>query len=642
MPKKNRKNTSQKKNKLLSASAQTPKHPSLAQLNELHEAYKMGSWADAEKQARRITEAFPTHPFAWQALVAILKRQGRNAESLIPQQKLTEVEPQDPVAHFNLANTLRDLDKVTEAETHYRRAVKLKPEFLEAHYNFANLLKNLKRFREAVRHYQRAIEINAEYADAYNNLGLSLGFLQKHAEAEANFRKAIAINESYVEAHHNLSLCLSAQGLFDEAVDSAERALRLLPDSAEILVSLGTALRKTEKSKEAEACFRRAITLSPDLSTAHNNLGNALLDLGHIDAAEESYKRAVELQPDYAAAHYHLSTVKKYVSRDEHFLTMQNLYLDNSITDRQRCHINFALAKAHDDMREFDQAFEHYKEGNALKKSELGYDIKSDFEDFGKLKSTFPTLPRISRRPSHELDSITPIFIVGMPRSGTTLVEQIVSSHSKVIGLGELPFISKFGDALARGLRKASLDNLLSLRHQYFKEVKKRAGAGSFITDKMPHNFRFMGLIAAAFPEAKIVHIKRHPAAVCWANYKQYFESKTLSYSYSLQDIISYYQLYEDLTDHWSDVLGERVFTVNYERMTVSQYSETRRLIHGLELNWEEACLAPEKNSRSVATASSVQVRKKVFQGSSERWKNYEPYLEGVFDNLTAPQNDCI
>jgi hypothetical protein len=224
-----------------------------------------------------------------------------------------------------------------------------------------------------------------------------------------------------------------------------------------------------------------------------------------------------------------------------------------------------------------------------------------------------------------------------MPRSGTTLVEQIISSHSQVTGAGELPFSAQFGAAIASGFSEANDETLLNFRDKYLTKLKNISNGNMIVTDKMPQNFRYIGLLAAAFPEAKIVHVKRNPTAVCWANYKQYFVSKNIGYCYAIDDVLSYHKLYENLMEFWGNSLSKRIYKLDYERLTANQESETRQLIDYIGLDWDEKCLSPQDNTRSVATASNLQVRKKVYRGSSEQWKKYEPFLNGALDGLLLP-----
>ena len=316
---------------------------------------------------------------------------------------------------------------------------------------------------------------------------------------------------------------------------------------------------------------------------------------------------------------------------------MQELYLDKNISEEQRCHINFGLAKACEDLGDYEKAFVHYSEGNALRKKLLNYNINQDIKLFKQIKFTSPrieqnslVLDKLSKKP-------IPIFIVGMPRSGTTLVEQIISSHSQVTGAGELSFVGQLGSSIARGLSDLNIDSLINFRERYLMKLQSVSNGNLIVTDKMPQNFLYLGLLAAAFPEAKIVHVKRNPAAVCWANYKQYFVSKGIGYSYAIDDVISYHKLYENLMVFWTNTLSKRIYNLDYEQLTVNQESETRQLIDYLDLDWDEKCLSPQNNKRHIATASNVQIRKKVYRGSSEQWKKYQPFLNGALDGLLSP-----
>ena len=332
-----------------------------------------------------------------------------------------------------------------------------------------------------------------------------------------------------------------------------------------------------------------------------------------------------------------LASIKKFDAQDEQYLKMRELYLDENISEEQRCHINFGLAKACEDLGNFEQAFTHYTKGNELRKKLLNYDINQDVELFRKIKSNYLRIEKNSLEPDKLLKNLTPIFIVGMPRSGTTLVEQIISSHSKVTGAGELAFAAQFGAAIATGVTEANSESLLNFRNIYLTKLKSVSNENLIVTDKMPQNFYYIGLLAAAFPEAKIIHVKRNPAAVCWANYKQYFVSKNIGYCYAIDDVISYHKLYENLMDFWTNTLSNRIYKLDYEQLTVNQESKTRQLIEYLGLDWDEKCLSPQNNMRSVATGSNLQIREKVYKGSSQQWKKYQPFLNGALDGLLSP-----
>ena len=439
-----------------------------------------------------------------------------------------------------------------------------------------------------------------DYAEAHNNLGVTLQELGRLDEAEASLRQAIALKFDYANAHQNLGRTLQELGRLDEA----------------------------------EAIYRKAIFLRPEHAEAHNGLGMTLQALGRLDEAEAIYRKAIAFKANFAQAHLNLSSIKKFDSQDEQYLKMQELYLDKNTLDEERCIVNFGLAKACEDLGDFRQAFKHFSEGNALRKKILNYDISLDEKLFEQIKSNYQTIAKHSLNLDKLEKKLMPIFIVGMPRSGTTLVEQIISSDSKVTGAGELSFINKFGHSMAIGSSKYSKEALLKFRQEYLSELQNISNGNPIVTDKMPQNYIYLGLIAAAFPEAKIVHVKRDPAAVCWANYKQFFNSKKIGYCYALEDIISYHALYENLQQFWENSLGKRIYNLDYELLTVNQETETRSLINNLGLDWDEKYLSPQKNKRSVLSASNTQIRKKVYQGSSQHWKKYEPFLDGAFDDL--------
>ena len=221
-----------------------------------------------------------------------------------------------------------------------------------------------------------------------------------------------------------------------------------------------------------------------------------------------------------------------------------------------------------------------------------------------------------------------------MPRSGTTLVEQIISSHSEVTGAGELNYTQQFGIDLTIGQKPVNAETVQSFRERYLAELAKRADGQAFVTDKMPQNFRYIALICAAFPEAKIVHVQRSAEATCWSNFKHYFASKEPWLFLQPFRYSQYYGLYKDLMHFWSQSYSDRIYNLDYDKLTEDQEPETRRLIEYLGLNWEDACLAPQNNKRSVRTASQQQVRQKVYKGSSQAWRKYEPFLDGVFNEL--------
>ena len=496
------------------------------------------------------------------------------------------------------------------------------------------VLKQTGRVIDSLTAMQKSVQLSPQDAEAHYNLGITLLELGRLDDALASYTQATALKPDYAEAHSNLGVTLQELGRLDDALASYTQAIALKPDYAAAHYNLGNTLKELGRLEDALASYNQAIALKPDYAAAHYNLGNTLKELGRLEDALASYNQAIALKPDYAEAHRMLTSMKKFDAEDEQYSKMRELYLSEDISEEQRCHFNFGLAKACEDLGNFEQAYTHYSEGNVLRKKLLNYNINQDIELFKQLKSSYPKIEKTSLELDKLSNNLMPIFIVGMPRSGTTLVEQIISSHSQVTGAGELKFAKQFGAAIATGITEVNNESLLDFRHNYLNKLQNVSNENLIMTDKMPQNFRYIGLLAAAFPEAKIIHVKRNPAAVCWANYKQYFAKKGLGYCYAIDDIISYHKLYENLMGFWTSTLSKRIYNLDYELLTVNQESETRQLIEYLGLDWDENCLSPENNTRSVATASNLQVRQKVYKGSSEQWKKYQPFLNGALDGF--------
>ena len=513
---------------------------------------------------------------------------------------LTEQFPDHDLAWKILSIVFEKTGKISESLTAIKRIVNISPQDPLAHYNLGNTYSKLADFSKAEESYKKSISLKPNFPEAYYNLGTIFENNSKLEEAEKYYKQAISLKPDFADAYNNL----------------------------------GIVLENLRKLKESEMCFKKVINLNPNFAIAYHNLANNLEQQGKLKDAQANFEKAIIINPALAKTHRQLSLIKNFDKYDNQYHLLQKLYLDKNISDEQLCHINFSLAKIYEDLENFEKAFKHFEEGNKIQKKFLNYNIKTDIELFNQIKLSFQkikkNIPSIKRNKS----DLTPIFIIGMPRSGTTLVEQIISSHSKVSGLGELPFVSQIGLKIANGLLEYNSETVLKFKNAYLEKIKNFSDKSLIITDKMPQNFLYIGLIATSFPEAKILQIKRDKAAVCWANYKQWFKSKDLSYSYSINDTIQYYRLYEDLINFWKKLFNNKIYDVDYETLTINHEDEIKKLIKYLDLNWEEECLYPEKNKRAVTTASNKQIRDKIFKGSSQKWKNYKPFLDGALDSL--------
>ena len=532
------------------------------------------------------------------------------------------------------AITLHQEGNFEEAKQLYHSILKTQPSNLDANNNLGVLLIAINKADEAEVCFKKVIELKPDFVEAHHNLGNALDKLNRLDEAEVCFKKAIELKPDFVDAHNNLGNILMKLNRLDEAEVCFKKVIELKPDFEDVHNNLGIVFYKRLRINEAEACFKKAIELKPDFVNAHHNLGNIYYKFVRINEAEACFKKAIELKSDYASAYYSLSKIKKFKKDEKYFIQLHKLSQDQSLIDEDRCFIFFALAKAYEDHNQLDSSFKYYVEGNKLCKKIFNYDINQDIECFDQLKKAQGSIKKNCLKDTNQENDIRPIFILGMPRSGTTLIEQIISSHSKVMGGGEISYFLDYGDEIARGTSMLDNNKLLNFREKYLQKIKALSKGSPVITDKMPLNFMYISLIYSAFPDAKIVHVKRNPAATCWGNYKLLFSKKIEGYNNSLDDLVTYYKLYQDLMQFWNKKYTNKIYNLNYETLTINQEDETKKLIQFLDLEWEDECLAPQNNKRIAYTASHMQVRQKVYSGSSEKWKKFEPFLNGIFDNL--------
>ena len=644
--------------------------PSREQINTLVHLFNQGNFQQTLAHGELLAKQFPHVAIIANVLGAAHARSGRLEDAVTWFTKALQIDPGYADGHNNLGNALKSLGRAEEAAASYQRALQIKPDFFEAHNSFGNALRDLGDPDAAIASYHRALEIKPRYADAHNNLGNALrelgnpseavnsyqkalqikpDFVEAHynlgnslkdlgrtREAIASYRKALQYNSDFVQAHYELGNALKDLGEAEEAAASYRKALLIRPDYVEAHNSLGNALNDLGKPEEAIASFHNALQISADYVEAHNNLGNALKHLGKREEAIESYQKALQIKPDYFNAYINLSTVKKYRDGDPQIQQMLQLANRPGLLDEDRVYLGFALSKAFDDIGEYDESFQYLSDGNRLRKAALNYDSSTVQAEFSAIKSTFSRdLPALDfRLESDDGRKQKPIFVLGMPRSGTTLVEQILASHSQVYGAGELTLLSRSVNSVRWKSPQLSLEDLQSIRKSYLSGLANIGASESHITDKMPFNFHWIGFILAAIPESKIVHVKRDACATCWSNYKLYFPSKAIGFAYDFRDLVEYYKMYRDLMDFWHEKYPGKIHDLQYEALTEHQEAETRKLLDYLGLEWESQCERFYETERSVRTASADQVRQRIYQGSSDAWRKYERHLQPMIELL--------
>jgi tetratricopeptide (TPR) repeat protein len=616
---------------------------------------KKGEIEDAKKLYQSVLQAFPKNVRAQQGLAALSKpdapqavpqeiidrlvalyNQGQLTAVVEQAQALTEQYPEAFIVWNILGAATKGLGRTADAASAFKRVTELNPTYADGFNNLGVTLQEQGKLDEAIAAYNKALSIKPDYAAAHNNMGNALKDQGALDEAIAAYNKALSIKPDYAEAYYNMGVTLQEQGKLDEAIAAYNTALSIKPDYAEAYNNMGNALKDQGKLDEAIAAYNKALSIKPDYAETYNNMGVTLQDQGKLEEAIAAYNKALSIKPDYAVTHRNLSGLIKYKRNDPQISSVDELLKRLDLKDADRCHLLYAFAKMNEDLGCFEAAYDNYVVGGALRKKLLAYDLRHDRALFAKIREVASSLNDFDSTPPNAKTSHTPIFILGMPRSGTTLVEQIIACHSQVQGAGELNFLGNLGNSIACGAKPLTPDSMTKLQVKYLDELAKLSNGHQFVTDKMPHNFLYIALVLKALPEAKIIHVKRNPAATCWSNFKHYFQSNGLGYSYDLSDTVQYFSLYQDLIDFWDDLYPDQIYHLDYDRLTVDQELETRQLVEHLGLDWEDACLSPHENKRSVRTASQQQVREKMYSGSSEAWRKFEPYLNGAFDEFVT------
>ena len=501
--------------------------------------------------------------------------------------------------------------KLSQSEKVFRKVIKLNPDFAPAQNNLGNVLLDLGRLDHAYQAYMRALDLEPNYPLIINNIGNVLHLQKRHSEAIIFLKRAIDLKPDYAEAYYNLGNAFSDSGDLNQAVKYYKKTIKLNPQAAE----------------------------------AYHNLGIALEELGKFEDAIENYSRVIEFNPKACLTYRHLSYLKIYELGDPHMNSMIALLDDPTLTLQDKIHLYFSLGKAYEDTHDYNESFKYLEMANDLQKKILNFKINSELQLSNNIKKYFRSRP-FKINPIYDKSiSFRQIFIVGMPRSGTSLIEQILASHSNVFGAGEIetcnqylrPFFSS--KSIANSIIKnedACSEVFNNLRTDYIQQITSFNLKEDYVVDKMPLNFLWIGVIREIFPDAKIIHISRDPIATCWSIYKTYFPARGLDFAYNLSDLSKFYKMYIELMEFWSDNLNSNIYQISYEALTENQVEETKKLLNFCELDWQSECLNFHKTARVVKTASAVQVRKKMYKGSSDKWKSYKNHLREFIDSLQS------
>jgi tetratricopeptide (TPR) repeat protein len=596
-------------------------------MNQLVALINAARYVDLESKAHELLNLHPNAPDVWQALGLALARQGKDALQAL--KMAAQLVPNDAGVHNNLGNALGRLGQLDEAVASYRRALFLSPDFAEAHNNLGHALLDLGQPDNAAASCRRAVDLKPRYAEAHDNLGCALLELGRFDDAAASYRRALEIEPGFVETHNNLGNASRALGKLDDAVASYRCALTIKPDFAEAHCNLGIALRLQGRTEEAQASCRRALNANPQSAESFVVLADSSADRGQFAEAEDLFQRAISIEPESPEAWAGIVRLRKMTQSDAAWLAQAQRIAGQPLPARREVPLRYAIGKYFDDVKDFEQAFINFQRANELAKLCRPRHDRLQLTQVVDLitQSRNPNWLKESRIDAHE--SARPVFIVGMLRSGTTLAEQILASHPDVFAAGELTYWSIASGAYQScSLETPANTTLLrKLADDYLRLLEDLSDNALRVVDKMPTNFAFLGLIHAALPNARVIHMRRNPIDTCLSIYFQHFET-AVSYANDLEDLAHYYTQYLRIMKHWGLILPkDAILDVSYEGLVNDQEAWSRKMLEFIGLPWDPRCLDFHETHRTVITASKWQVRQKINSASVLRWRNYEKFL---------------
>ncbi|MBS0644081.1 MAG: tetratricopeptide repeat protein [Proteobacteria bacterium] len=639
-----------------------------------------GRLADAIIAHEAAVAADPAMADAQYGLAEAYREAGRLEDALSCFQRVITLQPEQPEGHYAAATVLQALQRFDEAATFYRAAIGFDPDFAEAQYGLGATLQRLGRHDDAYVAFQAALDVDPDYMEAHLGLGSSLllmlraeaalehldkalalapdsievqcrradvlVLLDRIEEAEHDFRRIADVEPERIDALLGLAAVLAVQRREREAATLFDRALAVDPDHPRALVGLGHALLALNREDEALKHLERATELEPSMPGAWQGVGRTREQLGDINGAKAAFQTALELAPHRPGLYLSLFNVTKLRRNDPRLATLEALDPEG-MTETEAMTRLFALGKAYDDIGEKANAFDCLLEGNARKRRTVTYDERAAFASSAQVRAIFsPAM--ISHLAGWGEPSEVPIFILGMPRSGSTLIEQILASHHQVIAGGER---KDFGQSLQQILQAvpantgdAEPDAVLSLDpttmqrlgRSYLDLLPPLTPGRTRVTDKMPGNFRLAGLIHLALPRAKIIHTCRDPVDTCLSCFSKLFGDE-LNFTYDLGELGRYYHDYLDTMAHWRAALPPGVMLdVRYEEVVADLEGMIRRLLEFCGLPWDDACLAFHRTQRAVRTASVAQVRQPLYSSSVGKWRPDDAVLRPLLDGIAG------
>jgi tetratricopeptide (TPR) repeat protein len=615
-------------------------------LQEAMAAYRDGNLNQAELQCRHILEHHPDHVATIQVLAAVAGQFGVPRRGIELINRVIGQHPSHVDAHIQLAKLLRQDGKDEEAIAALETAIELRPKSAAAYNDLGLVYLDNNKAGEAAECFERAAELDPKMAIAHFNRALVFEAQGLRAKAIAALRDVVAADPQFAEAYAKLGNLLLQSNDHAAAFDMFRQAVKARPESAIAWMCQAKILTEEGKTAAAEEAVRKAIELQPHNSDAHVLLGSILMELGRFDDAACAADLAIAINRQQLSGYHQLVSARKMTERDRPLVAqIEWLLKEGELHQDGRIDLGFALGKAYDDYGEYEKAIGYFDEANSLKHQQTSPDtaVYANFGSRVDWQIANFNADYFARNADIGSDCDVPVLIIGMPRSGTTLVEQILSSHQDVGAGGELAFwrdhMPGFRMDRSRRVDRAWAE---STAREYKSLLTELCPGARKVTDKMPQNFNFVALARAVFPRARFIHCMRHPIDTCLSIYFQNF-SRHVDFAYDRTDLLAFYRQYQRLMAHWRSVVpSDRLFEVQYEELVADPEPLTRKLIDFCGLDWDNACLHHDRNTRPVRTASLWQARQPLYRTSIARWQNYRPWLGALEEFLSEDERNAV
>jgi tetratricopeptide (TPR) repeat protein len=615
-------------------------HTIIDRLEQGLAAYQAGQVEQAEKHFLDVLARDRDNVHALNLLGMLCVNEFRPNEAVFFISKALKRAPKNAESHANIALAYKDLGEFDKALEHFRHSIRLDAGVPVVHNNHGNVLREMGRPERAVRAYERALKLQPDFAECWSNLGAALNESDQRKRALQAIDRALQLEPRLAQAHNNRGDVLLAEARYEEALESYRKATVINPKYAAALINMARVQRDMDQPDAALETLGLALELEPDNPEAHHVLGVLQEQRGRPEKAADAFKHAISVAPGMAIAHYYLAQIRGRKLSDDEFGHMEKIWNEVRMLDNDRMYLAFGLARAHEQRGDYDRAFRYLEKGNDIKASMRLYDDEDTGRFVDALTDSAEALAQRLGRDSGCPDE-RPVFVLGMPRSGTSLTEQVLASHSAIAGAGELSYAYDLahrvrditGQAFPDNMRQLETGQLRELGEYYIGRHRVTNLDQRHVVDKTPLNFQYIGLLGLALPRARFIHCHRDPVQNCFSIHRLPFDKKQ-AYAHDLVSLGQYYNRYWRLMQRWKALFPGRILDVRYEDTVADIEAQARRMLDFLGLPFEAGVLEFHKTRRLVKTPSASQVRQPVYTDALQAWRKFERHLSPLIEQL--------